>query len=95
MLNIKKETNMRDFQHKLSFYIELAKTFPITVTKHGKAVATLVNLDTHTFKKKSTQKTEDLTKSEFVGMHKNKKGWKNKSTAKIASELRNSAWYGR
>lgn len=41
--------------------------------------------------------TADINTSPFIGLHKAKNGqeWKNKSSAKIASELRGKSWYGK
>jgi hypothetical protein len=47
-------------------------------------------------KKKVKKKTMmNIMSSPFIGMNKNKKGWKGKSSVKIAQELREKAWYGK
>ena len=37
---------------------------------------------------------KDLLDLEFVGLHKDRKGWKNKSNKQVADALRKKAWYG-
>lgn len=36
----------------------------------------------------------DMLQSDFVGMHKGRKDWKNKSSQQLANDLRKKAWYG-
>lgn len=94
----KKTASVRDVQHNLSSYLDLAKNTPVIITKYGKETAVLVNPEKYEIKKKGTYKSmsaEDIMNDGFIGMYKNKKDWKGKSTAEIVKDLRKRAWYGK
>ena len=91
------KVTVRELQHKLSDYLEIAKVKPILVTKNGKNAAIVVN--PNNFKivemKEKKKSLDDIMSLPFIGMHKNKKEWKGKSTNQITAELRRKAWYGK
>ena len=90
------KVSVRELQHKLSNYLELAKVKPLLVTKHGKDEVILVNPKQYKIVKTKTKKktVKDILASPFIGMYKNKREWKGKSSVEIANELRKKAWYG-
>jgi len=90
------KVSVRELQHKLSNYLELAKVKPLLVTKHGKDEVILVNPKQYKIVKTKTKKktVKDIMVSPFIGMYKNKREWKGKSSVEIANELRKKAWYG-
>lgn len=92
--------NIREFQHNVTTYLELAKTVPITITKYGVDEAVIVNTDFFKLIKKNKtkekgQKMVNLMNLEFVGLHKNRKDWKDKTSMQIAKKLRKEAWHGK
>jgi len=91
------KVSVRELQHKLSDYLELAKVKPLLVTKNGKDTAIIANPDKYKIVKTRPKKRslDNIMSHPFIGLHKNRKDWKNKSAAKIAEELRNKAWYGK
>lgn len=91
------KVSVRELQHKLAEYLEIAKVKPLLVTKHGKDSVILANPKNYKIVKTNEKKNnlENIMSHPFIGMHKNRKDWKNKSTAKIAEELRYKAWYGK
>ena len=91
-----KEISVRDLQHNLSMYLEMAKLYPISITKNGKNKAILIDPYFYEYKKKrrQTKSKNNLMEAEFIGMYENRKGWKNKSAFEISEELR-KAWYGK
>lgn len=95
MVNIRK-VSTRELQHNLSNYLEIAKNKPILITKYGKEEAILVNPKQYKIAKLKSKKKkiQDIMSSPFIGIHRNKKDWQNKSSVQIASELRTKAWYG-
>ena len=96
MKNIEK-ISVRDLQHKLSSYLEVAKIKPLLVTKHGKDEVVLVNPKQYKIVKTKTKKktTKDIMASPFIGMYKNKREWKGKPSVEIAEELRKKVGYGK
>ncbi|SRR3989304_6968824 len=95
-MKVIEKVSIRNLQHKLSDYIELAKVKPLLVTKHGSDVVILVNPNQYKIVKSKVKKktSKDIMVSPFIEMFKNKKEWKGKSPIKIAEELRKKAWYG-
>ena len=94
----KKTVSVRDIQHNLSSYLDLAKNTPVIITKYGKETAVLVNPEKYEIKRKETYKAirvKDIMNDEFIGIHKDRGDWKVKSSAEIANDLREKAWYGK
>jgi len=93
----RKEISVRDLQHNLSMYLEMAKLYPISITKNGKNKAVLIDPYFYEYKKKRAQKksNDNLMDSEFVGMYENRKDWKNRSSLEISEDLRKKSWYGK
>lgn len=91
------QTSVRDFQHNLSKYIDLAQVRPVSVTKYGKRVVLLVNPQKYQVveKPKIKSSSTQLMQSAFVGMHKNKKEWAGKTNLQIVDQMRKAAWYGK
>lgn len=84
----------REFQHNFSKYISLSKTNPIVVTWHGRDEIMLIDpikFDVNIKPKKN----KDIMNSKFIGMFKNNKDLKSKTTTEIATNLRKVAWYGK
>ena len=93
-----KTITSREFQHNVSFYLQLAQTQPIEITKHGQSTALLIHPEQEYKPKKTAKKTKpkiDILNSPVRGMYKDREDWKGKSTIQIARELREKAWYGR
>ena len=69
------KVSVRELQHKLSNYLELAKVKPLLVTKHGKDEVILVNPKQYKIVKTKTKKktVKDIMVSPFIGMYKNKR----------------------
>ena len=91
------QTNVRDFQHNMAKYLQLAQTKPLGITKHGQNLAVVVNPKEYEVVKKTKgkQRNKQLMTSEFVGMYKNRKDWQGKTSLQIADKLRTDAWYGK
>jgi len=85
---------VRDFQHNFSKHYITAKHRPIVVTKYGKEQLVVADSETYRLVKKGKPKNKLTADMEFFGMYKNRKGWKGKSAARIARDLRKAAWYG-
>ena len=96
-MNVLRKISVRELQHNLSEYFELAKIAPISVTKHGKGEVVMLNLNKYkVIKKKSSKKDKrGIMSLGFFGMYKNRKDWKGKSTTEIAEDLRHRATYGK
>ena len=88
------KVSSREFQHNFSKYISLSKTNPIVVTWHGRNEVMLIDPIKFDVSIK-LKKTKDIMNSKFIGMYKNDKNLKGKTTAKIADNLRKVAWYGK
>ncbi|MBI4130829.1 type II toxin-antitoxin system Phd/YefM family antitoxin [Candidatus Roizmanbacteria bacterium] len=88
-----KQVNVRELQHNLTKYLELSKAHPVLVTKYGRNEVLLINPEEYEVIEK-LKKKKDIMSSQFIGMYKNRKDWKNKSSQKIARNLREKAWYG-
>ena len=95
-MKVIEKVSVRELQHKLSNYLDLAKIKPLLVTKYGGGEIVLINPKRYKIvKSKINKKTiKDLLLSPFIGMHKHRQDWKNKSSVEIANELRKKAWYG-
>lgn len=88
-----KQVSVRELQHNLADYLELAQEIPLSITKYGKDKVLIINPDDYDLEpKKNNLKKVDLLDSPFIGMK--SKEYKNKSSIKIAEELRNKAWQG-
>ena len=96
-MKIIEKVSIRELQHNFSNYLEIAKIKPLLVTKHGRDEIVLVNPNQYKIVKNKTIKktSEDIMASPFIGVHKNKKEWKGKTSVEIANELRRQAWYGK
>lgn len=94
-MNIRK-VSIRELQHNLSDYLEIAKNKPILVTRYGKEEAVLVNPKHYKIAKikPENKNMQDIMSSPFIGFHRNKKNWKNKSSVQLTNKLRTKAWYG-
>jgi len=91
-----KQITIRELQHNLATYIKLAQVGPISVNKYGRQVALLVNPEKYAVKKTKAKIAvdQDVTKSDFIGMHKQRQEWQDKSHQQAADSLRQIAWYG-
>lgn len=87
-----KSISVKDTRENLSEILELVAggNHSFIITKFGKPKAQIVPVQKKPSKKKSFN-----TDSDFVGMHKNRPDWKNKSSSQISSELRSLAWAGK
>jgi len=96
-MNVLRKVSVRELQHNLASYLELAKVAPISITKHGKDEVIMINPEKYKVTKKVSAKKGkvDIMSLPFVGMHKNRKDWKGKSTVEIAEDLRHRATYGK
>jgi hypothetical protein len=96
-MNTPREVSVRELQHNLASYLNLAKIAPLSITKYGKNEVIIVNPKDYVITKKKAikQVKKDLMNSPFIGMHKNRKDWKGKTSVEIASKLRSDAWYGK
>ena len=96
-MNVLRKISVRQLQHNLSDYLELAKIGPLTITKYGKEEVVMVNPKKFKITKMVSDKKpkEDIMASTFIGMYKNKKEWRGKSSIDIAENLKNRAWYGK
>ena len=87
-----KSITVKDTRINLSEIIELVAggNHSFVITKFGKPKAQIIPL---------SQKPMSVTKphimSQFIGMHKNRLDWKNKSNKQISQELRKSTWVGK
>jgi len=86
---------VRDFQHNLSSYLQLARSKPLIVTKYGKDEVIVMNPKQAVNQGSNTQSIDMQAIEDFIGMHKNRKDWQGKTTQEIADELRHNAWYGK
>jgi len=93
-MNGLRKVSVRQLQHNLSDFLELAKSTPLLITKYGKQEVLLVNPDQVKITKTARRTSKDILSSPFIGMNKNKRSWKGKSSAEIAEQLRKRAWYG-
>lgn len=78
-------------------YLDLVKLKPLVITRNGVEEAVFIDPASYEYKKKSkksVRKSQDMMDSAFIGMHKNRKGWKTKTNAAIAGKLRGNAWSG-
>lgn len=92
-----KKVSVRDLQHNLAAYLDMASQSPIEVTKNGTPKAVILDLENFTYKKRSLKtkpKTKNILNSKFIGMHKERPDWKEKSNSEATEELRKKAWYG-
>ncbi len=91
------KVSVRELQHKLTNYLEIAKIKPLLVTKHGRDEVVMLNPKQYKLVKNKAKKNNlvNIMSSPFIGMYKERKAWKNKSSVKIAQELREKAWYGK
>lgn len=96
MSNSTRKVSVRELQHNLSSFLELVKSKPLTVTRYGKEEVVLVNPRQYKITRKKTKKglKKDIMSSAFIGMNREKKSWKGKTSSQIAGELRKRAWYG-
>jgi len=92
-----KKVPVRELQHHLSDYLEIAKVQPLLITRYGREEIILINSDQYNISKIKVKKKNvgNLMTSQFIGMHSNKKQWRSKTSVEIANELRREAWYGR
>lgn len=92
-----RNVSVRELQHNLSDYLKLAKTTPLLITKYGRKEIVLINPETYRITKKKAMKkpSRDIMDSLFIGLNKNKKAWRGKTSGQIAQKLRKKAWYGR
>jgi prevent-host-death family protein len=81
---------MRDFTHNTSYYVDMAQTQPVMITKHGVEVAALV--PPSVVKKTPKPKTKSLADLAFFKDFVEPEEWKGQSSADIADELRRRAW---
>lgn len=95
-MNNLRKVSVRELQHNLASYLELAKVTPISVTKHGKDEVIMINPKKFKITKAVSDKKskKDIRSYGFFGMYKNRKDWRGKSTVEIAKALRKRAWYG-
>ena len=93
-MNELRKISVRELQHNLSDYLELAKATPLSVTKYGERQILLVNPEKYNLveKEKLTEQKKSLLDMAFIGMHKNK--FRSKSSAELAKDLRAKAWQG-
>lgn len=91
------KVSVRELQHKLNSYLEIAKIKPLLITKYGRDEVVMLNPKQYKVVKNKVKKKNpvNIMSSTFIGMHKNRKDWENKSSVKIAQELREKAWYGK
>lgn len=89
-----KKVTVRNLQHNLAMYLELAKTTPLVVTKHRKDTILMVNPVSYYYAKK-TSKIYKAKGSKFIGMHKDRKDWQGLSNNEVVDRLRSDAWYGK
>ncbi|MBD3366383.1 hypothetical protein GF360_03550 [candidate division WWE3 bacterium] len=94
----KKTASVREVQHNLAKYLDIAQNSPITITKYGKEAALLVNPQKYEIRQKRGKRNiniEAIMNSEFIGMYENREDWQDKTTPEIAEKLRRDAWYGK
>lgn len=89
-----KRIGIRDFQHNFSKHFMTAKVTPIVVTRFGEDQLIVANSESYEFIKKGNPKSKLTPDLKFFGLYKDRKGWKGKSSARIARDLRKAAWYG-
>ena len=96
-MNILRKISVRELQHNLAIYFELAKISPISITKHGKDEIIMINPKNFHLTKKAAPKKQkkDIMSLGFFGMYKNRQDWKGKSGVEIAEDLRYRATYGK
>jgi hypothetical protein len=96
-MNVLRKVSVRELQHNLASYLELAKISPISITKHGKDEVVMINPKKFKITKAVSDKKpkKDIRSLGFFGMYKNRKGWKGKSAVEIAEDLRYRATYGK
>ncbi|KKU31180.1 MAG: hypothetical protein UX44_C0007G0004 [candidate division WWE3 bacterium GW2011_GWA1_46_21] len=89
-----KKVAMRDLQHNLTMYVEMAKVAPVVVTKHGKEAVLMINPVKYHYmeKKNKPYRTKD---AKFIGMYKDRKDWEGLSNSDVANKLRGASWYGK
>lgn len=92
-----KTASVRELQHNLSSLMEMAKTTPVIITKHGREEILLLNPENFKLTpiKREKIKNADIMDSKFIGFHKGNKNYQNKSSAEIATNLRKQAFYGK
>lgn len=90
-----RKVGIRDFQHNFADHYIQAKRRPIIVTKYGRDQLIVADVDTFELRKIGKPTSKLTSDMEFFGMYKNRKAWKNKSSARIAMDLRKAAWYGK
>ncbi len=88
-----KKVNIRELQHNLANYLELAKTTPLIITKHGKEEVMIFNPVKYDVKEKVSP-TAKLKDSNFIGMYKDRKEWQGIPDHTIATKLRSDSWDG-
>ena len=91
--NIKKIT-VRNLQHNLATYLEMAKATPIIVTKHRKDAILMVNPIKYDYLEQKTRGYR-VKDTDFIGMYKDRKDWKRLSNSEVANKLRDDSWYGK
>ena len=92
-----KKVSVRELQHNLADYLEIAKVQPLLITKYGREEILLINSDQYKISKTKVKKKKvgNIMTSQFIGMHRDKVDWRSKTAAEIVRELRKEAWYGR
>lgn len=91
-----RRVSTRDLAHNLADFLEIAKTMPLFITKHGREEVVMINPNQYKFEKKRSEKkrSSNIMFSPFIGFNKNNKEWENKTSIQIANNLRKSAWNG-
>ena len=89
-----KKVTVRDLQHNLATYLEMAKAGPIVVTKHGKEAVLMINPVKYHYTEKAN-KPYNVKGTKFIGMYKDRKDWEGLSNSEVANNLRNDSWYSK
>ena len=89
-----KKVSSREFQHNFSKYISLSRISPIILTLYGKDEVMLIDPMKFQINIK-VNKNKDIMNSKFIGMYKNDKKLKDKTSTQIADNLRKDPWYGK
>lgn len=89
-----KRVTVRNLQHNLATYLEMAKIAPIVVTRRGKDEVLIVNPVEYSCVK-NANKPRRVRDTKFIGMYKDRKDWEGLSNSEVAGNLRSDSWYGK